>query len=275
VINFKKYSTILFILLFLNSGVSLLAWDSSKFGPVLRLYLAPVGIGTSVIPYEEESDGLIPGYRSVAGDPAARSYTGYSLSAGFYYSSFQAEMSFSKKNLRNQKILGDLYSGDLNNFDIKTGYRFDYPGDTSYGFLYLSFKTLSYSIPFNNTSADGLGIVAGYYGFHSYGFNSSMEIAFSYEFYLGKYFKNDISSSVINEPEFIMSYTLGGSIGAGVQYEPCNLTFLLKAAPEVNYIGYNNGLQGGYDSGAGAFGISMGIEVIYAMPLSKIVSGKE
>ncbi len=258
----------IFVLLTITTVLPLKS--ATQHGLLAKIFYAPYGMGDLLAPYYDENTSSV--------SPATKEgeffsvFSGYKLTPGYFYGPWHCELSYFKTSMKNQVLEftdGQKISvtSDFKFIELKLGRRFQNPGDTSYSWLYISGKKMDASISIKNTSISGTGYLAGYYGFHSIGLKKDFEFVFDYDLYLGKYTKTEYSSDIGINGKRIASITTGLNLGAGVQYEPYNISVLLKINTEVNYISHAGTLSGSsMDLDTSTIANHIGIELIYVLP---------
>ena len=249
---------------------------TSRHGPLIKTFYAPWGFGGVDVPYRNPNGDIeTRGSGTNEDTRPLKAARGGRISIGYFYDCFQAEAGYFRTDLRHQEIeewqngTKTLIpvKGELYYFDFRAGIRMNDPGDTSYSWLYLGAKRMVMDIDYNNTRAEGTGFLAGLYGFFSWGLNYSVEFVFNFDIYVGVYSFNKIRSDVEVTPERKIPFTVGGSLGAGFQYEPQNITLLVKLMPEFNHIEYRDKTaQRTNRITAGVSEVLFGFEIIYEIP---------
>ncbi len=249
-------------------------------GPVIKLLLVPSGIGVYNIPYDYSINGgtgsSLTSGSSYSGDATLDTLSGYSVSCGYFYDCLQADLSFSRFATDNL-YPGEAYTADDNktvdvtawDFDARAGYRFFDPGDTSYTWIYLGIRHSCIETSFNSTEADATGIIAGIYGFNSYGLSSPFEFVLTYEIYSAVFIQpwNSLDSDVRIDDRRKTAADLGFSLGLGCQYEPNGISVLLKASPFYSFRRYGKTDDGEERrTNVSMGGAYIGIEVIVSIP---------
>ena len=271
----KIITAIVFTVFIMHTGI----YAGPNNGPVLKASYAPFGAGTYLAPHDKAinggNDGLTSGSRTID-QKAFNAISGYSISFGYFYDWFQGDVSYTGIKTANQYVskvssIENKYYADASfmNVDVRGGYRFSKPGDTSYQWLYLGIRKSNLEIEYNNTEIDATGFIAGLYGFNSFGFRSPFEFVFTYDIYAGsyRYDNNHFNSDVDIKLRRKLSLDLGLSLGAGIQYEPWDLAVIFKVSPflsEKNYKGENGGTD--KSTNAAIMGAMIGIEVILSIP---------
>ncbi|MDY6969520.1 MAG: hypothetical protein SVR08_12820 [Spirochaetota bacterium] len=222
-------------------------------------------------PYRGERVGTIS-----SKSKGLNSFSGSQYTLGYFFDQWQTEFSYYRYNLKNQEIEEPdqdsitNVTGYSSFLELKIGYRLNHYGDTSFGWLYISGKRMSFHSDISDTNIKGTGYTVGYYRFYSIGYKSDIEFVFNYDAFLGVYKKCSFSSNADLEEDKKASLTLGASIGIGAQYEPYNITFLLKAAPVVDHVIYEGEFNGNdIDLNSGAKGVCFGFEIIFLLPNEK------
>ena len=237
-------------------------------GPFTAFSYSPSGTGYLYAPGPAGSSGdyTEPESSSVFSS-ASRLY----ISGGYYYNFLQGDLSYTRTSIKNQTtdLSNDkeLKSGTDSSVMLRAGYRFSIPGDTSYSWFFLGLKRYSYDA-FGGTEVSAYGWLAGYSGFYSFGLSSNLEFVFTVDTYLGTYRYDDFSSdNGYTGASKRYSVTAGAGIGAGVQYEPYNITLLLKVSADINRIAYEADYNGSSEKfRAGSSSLCAGFEVRYVIP---------
>jgi len=237
-------------------------------GPTASLSYSPSGLGYLYTPGPEGNGTDSTKPESGSGlTSASRLY----LSGGYYYDFLQGDLSYNRTKISKQ--VSDFNSDDGlksatdSSLTLRGGYRFSIPGDTSYTWLFLGLKRYSYN-SFGGTGVTAYGWLAGYSGFYSFGLSSNYEFVLALDLYLGTYRFDDLSSG--NNYAGVSkrySVTSGAGIGAGVQYEPYNITLLIKLSAEMNRIAYDAEYLGSSRKfSTGSLSGCIGFEVRYTIP---------
>ena len=163
---------------------------------------------------------------------------------------------------------GDSFTARSQSYKLRLGRRFSSPGDTSYFLTYFGVRSLYFHSPVANLSISAQGFYAGAYGFYSHGLYHNMEFVLTGEFYAGNYilyhFSSGLDYTSVNKK---YSVSAGGSLGIGIQYEPNNITMLLKLASDTDFLV----MTARHDTSgrgfiAGTHCDTVGVELIYAIP---------
>ncbi len=249
-------------------------------GPVFKGFYAPYGAGSYTVPYDKSINGgnnntLTSGSMRES-DNAFKTLKGYSLSCGYFYDWFQCDISYTSVGTDNLIVEhastpGNEYSSDADLWiaDIKAGYRFSRPGDTSYKWIYLGVRRSELEISFNDTESEATGFIAGFYGFSSFGLSSPFEFVLTWDLYAAgyRYNWNKFHSDVYIDVNRKFAVDFGLSAGAGVQYEPWDLAVILKVSPFLSYRKYEDEDTAGNRSTKAALnGTLIGIEVVFSIP---------
>jgi hypothetical protein len=249
-------------------------------GPVFKGFYAPYGAGSFIVPYDKtingENDGSLATGSLRDCDNPYKSLRGYSLSCGYFYDWFQFDVSYARidtYNLLVEKATapGNEYSADADlwNADIRAGYRFSRPGDTSYKWFYLGVRRSELEISFNDTESTATGFMAGFYGFSSFGLSGPFEFVLTYDAYaVGyRYNWNRFHSDVYIDVSRKFAMDIGFSGGMGVQYEPWDLAVILKVSPFISYSKYEEEDKVyNRSTKTSLSGTLIGIEVIFSIP---------
>lgn len=249
-------------------------------GPVFKGFYAPYGAGSYTVPYDKSINGgnnndLSSGSMRDS-DNAFKTLKGYSLSCGYFYDWLQCDISYTGIETDNLIVEhastpGNEYSADagLSVADLRAGYRFSNPGDTSYKWLYLGVRRSELEISYNNTESKATGFIAGFYGFSSFGLSSPFEFVLTWDVCIAgyRYNWNRFHSDVYIDVSRKFAMDLGLSAGAGVQYEPWDLAVILKVSPFVSYRKYEEEDTAGSRSTKMSLGGTLiGIEVVFSIP---------
>lgn len=271
----KKLPVIFFLVFFITANLS----AGPNHGPVIKTFLAPYGSGYYTVPHESAKN---VGDRSLTSDSSGgasswyNSLRGYTVSCGYFYDWFQGDVSYTDMKTENRYVIkastpeNQYYSdAELRDADIRGGYRFNDPGDTSYTWLYIGIKKTNMAIPYKRTKVDALGFFAGLYGFSSAGFYSPFEIVLTYDVYAGtcRRDQNHLSSEVDIDLNHRYAVDLGLSAGIGVQYEPWDIAIILKVSSFITdktYRGTYNGNSA--KTSASLTGTVIGIEFVLSIP---------
>lgn len=263
-----------FILLALITGCFMLysRLFATDYGPIFKLSYAPSGYGSMERPHTDGRDGtekFLPAKGSKSSSAAQSN-----ISIGYYYGFLQGDIEYTETKISKQ-LSGSIpttgqESDHVTNYSCKArlGKRFSNPGDTSYNWIYIGFKRMSLSSSGMNMDIAAYGYFFGYRGFFSFDLGYDLEFAFTSDIYLGSYRIVDFSSDVAyKDVGRRYSVSAGGSLGLGAQYEPYNITLLLKTAGDFDRIGFN----AKYNDTARSFrcsslSITIGFEVIYSIP---------
>ncbi len=254
--------------------------SAPNHGPLIKAFYAPYGAGSYNVPYDKTLNG---GYdNDLAADSAdnkdnqMKTLHGYSVSCGYFHDWIQGDISYSAVRTDNQYIKeisskGTEYYADASlwNLDARLGYRFNNPGDTSYKWLYLGMRRTNFDIPFNHTEINATGLLAGFYGFSSFGFDWPFELVLTYDinfvFYRSNYnhLKTDIKMDANNKK----AVDLGLSAGIGVQYEPWDIAIIFKIYPFISDKYYEEDYPGSNrNTTANMSGTLVGIEIVFTIP---------
>jgi hypothetical protein len=194
------------------------------------------------------------------------------ISTGYYYNFLQADISYLRLAVNNQKsdyhTTEGLLDGSDSSVTVRAGKRFSVPGDTSYTWLYLGLKRYGFNSSLRDVNLTAYGYLAGYSGFYSLGLSYNMEFVITLDAYLGTYrFEKISAGSDYQDITKRFSVSFGGGVGVGVQYEPYNMTLLLKVSYDYNRVAYNARYAGGSRRfSAGAQGYCFGLEARYVLP---------
>ena len=237
-------------------------------GPFAAFSYSPSGTGYLYAPSPAGSSGdyTKPESSSVFSS-ASRLY----ISGGYYYDFLQGDLSYTRTSIKNQttglSYDKELKSGTDSSVLLRAGYRFSIPGDTSYSWFFLGLKRYGYDA-FGGTAVTAYGWLAGYSGFYSFGLSSNIEFVIAVDTYLGTYRFDDFSSdSGYTGVSKKYSVTAGAGIGAGVQYEPYNITLLFKISADTSRIAYDANYQGSSRKVMGGSSyVCAGFEIRYVIP---------
>lgn len=237
-------------------------------GPTAAFSYSPLGSGYLNTPGPDGRSGDSAKPKS---DSRLTSASRLYLSGGYYYDFLQADLSYTRTKV-DQQISDfssdtDSMSGIDSSLMLRGGYRFSIPGDTSYTWLFLGLKRYDFT-SIRGTDVTAYGWLAGYSGFYSIGLSSDYEFVIALDLYLGTYrFDSFSSDNGYEHARKRYSVTAGGGIGAGVQYEPYNVTLLLKISADINRIAYEaNYLGHARKFSVGTASGCLGLEVRYAIP---------
>ena len=252
----------------------------ANHGPVFRGFYAPYGAGSFTVPYDRSINGGTEGGLTSGSlrdnDNAFKTLKGYSLSCGYFYDWFQCDISYTSIETDNLIVEhastpGNEYSADASlwNADIRAGYRFSTPGDTSYKLLYIGMRRSEIEISFNDTESEATGFMAGFYGFSSFGLSSPFEFVLTWDIYAVGYrynwnkFHSDVNVDV--RRKFAMDLGLTG--GMGSQYEPGDLAVIFKVSPFLSYRKYREeDTTQNRETEVALGGTLIGFEVVFSIP---------
>ena len=97
--------------------------------------------------------------------------------------------------------------------------------------------------------------------------SGSIEDKFDYDFYLGQYRRTSLSSQIKIEQDKDNSITAGFRTGIGIQYEPYNISCLLKFTSDFDQISYEGTYLWKKVDLVASSGINnLGIEIIFVLP---------
>lgn len=271
----KKSAVIILAVLMLSSKI----FADANHGPVFKAFYAPYGAGSYMVPHDKTINGGDDGLTSGSSDLDENQFKtlkGYSISAGYFYDWFQGDISYTEIETRKQYVdknssPGDEYFSDASlwNADIRGGYRFSNPGDTSYKWLYLGMRKMNLDIPYNDTEVNSIGFLAGFYGFSSFGLSGPFEFVLTYDVYAGtyRYNQNHLSTDVNIDVNRKISVDFGLSAGMGVQYEPWDLAIIIKVSPFITENKYKSEYTGNNkETDAAMMGALIGIEIVFSIP---------
>jgi len=267
----KKLPVIIFLAILIPSDIS----AGPNHGPVIKTFFAPYGSGSFTVPYVK-GNNCYTSDSSVRDSDQFVSLRGYSVSCGYFYDWFQFDFSYTGMETENLYVVNDSTPGDeqysdasLWNADIKGGYRFSNPGDTSYKWFYLGIRKMNMEIQYNRTKSDTLGFFAGFYGFLSAGFYNPVEVVFTYDIYAGtcRRDQNHLSTDLNIDVDRKYAVDLGLSAGIGLQYEPWDVAVILKVSSFVTEKKYCGMYQGNSAETMSALsGAVLGIEIVLSIP---------
>jgi hypothetical protein len=266
----KLLNTFLMISAFLLSTGAVFAVDRGLFA---SLSYAPQGAGYMFLARRNGANGTdsTKPYSGYEYDSATRMNVGL----GYYYDFLQADLSYTKTDISSQSsdflAPDDLQSGEASAYSLRFGKRFSTPGDTSYTWLYLGLKQYNFQSSAGSLDVTGYGYFVGYSGFYSFGLKYDMEFVLKGDAYFGSYRFEKFSSNIgFDNVSKRYSFTGGAGIGAGVQYEPYNITFLIKLSSEMDYLVYDALYAGSKKKFAvGGHAHCIGIELMYVLPSDK------
>ena len=272
--NLTKNIIIITFVTILFSPEFLYSKNDIQHGGIVKIFYAPFGYGSVIVPYKEAISGKIDTKmaQSGEGDYLLSNLTCYKITAGYFYGYFQGEFSYFASFFRDMDLMTTAdevfktIKGEYSFFDLKAGIRINEPGDSSYNWFYLGFKRMVFESGFNTTEVIGYGILMGFSGFHSYGVKSDFEFILTYDFSFGAFQQLTISSDIHLKSQDEFTLIPGVSLGLGVQYEPYNLSFLLKMSPEFLY---SIKVDNSSSVGVGMLGFFIGFEVIAHIPSYK------
>lgn len=241
-------------------------------GPIFTLSYAPAGYGTMDRPYKDGGNGTEKFY-PVDGSTFTSALQ-FNTSIGYYYGFLQGDAGYSYSKVSSQRsnndrtAVQDLQSAENSSFRIRFGKRWSSPGDTTYNWIYLGLKRMELGSSETEMDVAAYGYLIGYRGFWSMGLNYDIEFVFTADIYLGSYRITDYSSNLsYSETSRRYSISTGGALGIGLQYEPYNITLLLKGICDYDSIGfsatYNNSAR---NFRCSSLNITMGFEIIYSIP---------
>lgn len=275
----KILSAIIFTALMQISHV----YADPNHGPMIKAFYAPYGAGSYRVPYDRTING---GYNEDlvsesedTKDNQLKTLRGYSFSCGYFYDWFQSDITYTAIETKDQYVkevstVNSIHYDDASmwNADVKAGYRFDKPGDSSYQWLYLGIRRSHFDISFNDTEANATGFMAGFYGFHSIGLDWPVELVLVYDIH-GVYYRssfNNLKTDVSPDMTRKRGIDLGLSAGIGMQYEPWDVSVILKVSPFISDKNYKTGSgESQRDTSVTMSGTLIGIEVIFSIPENK------
>ncbi len=270
---------IIFIILTILFMIPVYAAATPNHGPVIKAFYAPYGAGSYTVPFDKTINGGTDNSQksdSGTSENHMKTLSGYSISGGYFYDWFQGDISYTNMETENLYVVksstpGHEYSANASywNIDFKGGYRFNDPGDTSYKWLYLGIRKMNLKIPYNNTEADAVGLLGGFYGFSSFGLSGPFEFVLTYDIYAGtyRYNENHLSTDVNINVNRKYAADFGLSAGMGVQYEPWDLAAIIKVSPFTTQRIYKQELSGNKRSTAASLkGVVIGIEIVFLIP---------
>ncbi|MBN2040188.1 MAG: hypothetical protein JW864_09115 [Spirochaetes bacterium] len=244
---------------------------SVQHGTVFSLAYFPFGYGRMNVPYADAVAGTantLPEEGS-----SFKSAGKYSVSAGYFYASYQADLSYESATIRNQLFdnssLGDeIIEAERTVFLLRGGKRFSDPGDSTYHYLYFGLKRMSSCSDYEDLELAAYGYLAGYEGFYTFGIKSSIEFAVKFNAFIGTYRKESFDSDLQFENiDRKNSVTAGAELGIGFLYEPEDVAVLLKFSNDFDQIAYNAEVSGSnLDFAYRIQGSYLGIEVVYSIP---------
>jgi hypothetical protein len=258
----------LFVVLMIVRYISPLSAEDR--GPMFAFSYCPSGAGGLFLSGPSGSYGG-DSTKPDTGSPYSSAKRLY-VSTGYYYNFLQADISYLHLRVNNQKsdyrTTEGLLDGSDSSVTVRAGKRFSVPGDTSYTWLYLGLKRYGYNSSLRDVNLTAYGYLAGYSGFYSFGLSHDMEFVITLDAYLGTYrFEKISTGSDYQDITKRFSVSFGGGVGVGVQYEPYNMSLLLKVSYDYNRVAYNARYAGGSRRfSAGAQGYCFGIEARYVMP---------
>jgi hypothetical protein len=223
---------------------------------------APMGSGTGTDNAEPQMKNVVESSDAIV------------ISAAGYYNSFQCSAEYSY--ISGERLLSpytstslqDQFTGRADSEKVRCGLRFSRPGDTSYEFIYAGAQRLGFSTALQDSSCTSYGPLVGASFFNSVGVFSATEFVTVADIYLGTYPLYNIASvRSFTGYQKIYSVSAGGTIGAGIQYEPYNISFLIQVRTSFDYIschGNENGMMNTFRIGMESS--TVGLAIIYAIP---------
>lgn len=240
------------------------AEDSSFYG---RIFIGSAGSGEMYVPYKNSSNDQFQEKKSEKKSDynGINTAAGNRYSFGYFYGLFQIEAGYFHSSIEEQSFR--TYTGKekslhstLSYYDARGGLRLSNTGSTSFQWIHFGARDMKYSASYKDTEAKGLGYSAGYTGWLTLGISDNFDIVGLCEFFYGVYRKNSISWNENFNVETRQSRFMNLSLGAGLQYDPYNLSIILKVCGEKNYISHRG--TGGKIA-AGADELIFGFEIIY------------
>ncbi len=240
------------LIIFLN--IYSYAEQKVQQGPLVSVFYAPIGSGNLFVPDNNDS------YTTV-GNPLKgfNNSNAFQFTAGYFYSFWQSSFTYQSTSIKNQLHGNDEISGDVSSFIFKTGYKFNTPGSVSYQWLYLLGHYAEIIVGDNNSEASGWGYGIGFYSQHSFSIGKGFEFLFDYDLNLGVYRWVDFTSNFNVTKQTRKSIAVQAALGAGIHYEPYNISFLLKTCTFAKYMGFD-------EQKIGAYGVTFGFEISYFLP---------
>jgi len=256
IINVK----ILFVILFCVTGSAFA--ETTQYGPFASVEYSHFGIGQTYVPFNEDPLGTVQGE---SGGFPFTSFRNYKIAVGGFYDVFYTQFYYSGNNAYDQSTTTTAY--DLSNtvYGGRLGYRLSDPGYSSYMVFFAGVKRSVFESDYLGLDVSGLGYDIGFRHFITRGLKYDWEFVFDYEIFAGNYRITDFSSNVeMSGQKRLNSVTAGGSLGAGVMYEPYNIALLLKVSPEAELITHRITTEGtGIRYGVRRQCAYLGLEVSY------------
>lgn len=263
----KAYHIILPMLIMIVSSGAVYPEDK---GPFFSFSYSPLGAGFL----------YVPGPGSRGGTDSTKPENGSFMTsasrleadAGYFYRYLQADIGFVKSSAVSQKSEyasnKDLLDGDSSSYRIRFGRRFSTPGDTSYTWLYAGLKRYRFESSYQNVDLVSYGYIAGYSGFYSFGLAYDAEFVIKLDAFAGSYRYDWFTSSTpLRKVSRRYSISGGGGAGAGIQYEPYNISVLLKLSSDYDMFAFNSSSSGKTRKfQAGSHVHCIGFEIMYVLP---------
>lgn len=258
---------VLFLLIFKTSIVM----ATEQYGPFAKVFYTPFGTSFTKLPYTEDQIGSIAGRPDSA--KTTQTVSGYSIAGGYFYNYLQGSIFYKSNNIKNQLISEPSQSGktrisaDIDYYGCKFGYRYSNPGDTSFQWLYFGLKSINLTSKLAGTELTGFGYIIGINSFNSFGLKQDYEFVINFDLNFGLYKNAELSLDISSDNTKKNTFTSNFSIGVGIQFEPSNLTVLLKMENDYEYLKF----KGNYNDSEYGYSIYtlatyVGVECIYQVP---------
>ncbi len=241
--NFRRVSFCLRVL----SLLAVLFVASSVFarvqqGPFVGFCYMPGGYALQTVPFDNEPKESGSVNTETESGKEFTSFGKYSVYGGYVYDRFYGQIGFSSATVSNQtpdypEYRGDAIETKYNAFELRGGMRFSAPGDSSYNGFFLGIRRAGFSTDYLGLDVTGTGLVSGLSGFYSLGCKWDVEFVLSAEVYFANYLFTNIDADFdTHSPEKKYAAAFGSSLGVGFQYEPYNITCMLKGALDYDQI---------------------------------------
>lgn len=260
-----RLSVFILILLF-----AVQASAREQHGPFLSIFMYPGAYALpGAIPTNNEPIGTVDSNPTEGSEFS--SVSSYALGGGYFYDKFMGQLTYSSVSAKeyttdqSEDSVEEAFDYTLSHFEFTGGLRLSGYGNSSFSYFYGGYRRLMYSTDRLGIDLTGDGFVLGYTGFYSYGAAWDLEFVLYLNGYFGNYPYSEYSAeNVTGESEHTQSYCVGASLGAGVQYEPYNVTLLGLVTAEAEQISHNSRIADGWaDFGVRHNGLYFGIGVMY------------
>ncbi|MBN2436480.1 MAG: hypothetical protein JXK07_14560 [Spirochaetes bacterium] len=240
--------------------------DMQRGGYVLGSF-SPIGLspGNRVL-YDYEPKGSV----DASTESDITSLMDYSLEAGYFHGLLMADARFYSTSVDNQKIEYSEYFRDetisykINTLDVRAGLRLSDLGNSSFTYPYIGYRYFSYSSDYLDTKLKGHGFTVGLTGFYTFFPRFDFEPALYVNAYLGNYRFTDLESDMTSDFERSKSIAAGATFGAGVHYEPYNVTMLAIVRGSIDQISHDAKADDGWvECGIRHTGFYAGLAVMY------------